>query len=138
MKTTNTTTKKALAPRLLLLSAVLVICNTSFAGPGVPKLEFKSPTLLSGTAGADGAQYKFQKVGSNLDAVVTIAKRSDPLVYLLTLDMVTSGFDKAWQPQVGYNNGNAPGAADWWMEFNVLFVKEGTMTPATITEFDLT
>jgi hypothetical protein len=138
MKTTFTTKKKALASRLLLLSAIFVISNAAVAGPGGGgKLEFKSPTLISGTAGADGAKYKFAKVGSNLDAVVTIAKRSDALVYLVNLDMVTSGFDKAWQPQVGYNNGTAPGPADWWMEFNVSFVEEGTMIPATIDEFNL-
>jgi hypothetical protein len=52
--------------------------------------------------------------------------------------MTSSGFDKAFQPQVGYNNGSAPGSADWWMDFELTLVKRATSTPVTFDNFDLT
>src|SRR5690606_27751236 len=72
-----------------------------------------------------------------IDALFRIKGRSNDLVYLVTPDMKTSGFDKALQPQIGYNGGTAPGPADWWMEFEITFVKEGTNINATVEEFNL-
>jgi hypothetical protein len=125
----------------VLVSFMSLLSPIVFAGSGgggAVKLEFKNPVLNSGTAGADGAVYKFKDVTGGVDALVKIKGRSSSLVYLVTMDMVTSGFDKAWQPQVGYNNGKTPGAADWWMDFEISFVKNGTTTPITVDEFDLT
>jgi hypothetical protein len=92
-------------------------------------LTFKNPTLASGTAGSDGAIYRFPSVGANVDALVTINGRSSSLVKLDTLDVTSTGFDKAFQPLVSYNNGNVTGPASWWMEFIVTFVQSGTSTP---------
>jgi hypothetical protein len=100
-------------------------------------LDFRNPVLESGVSGADGAQYRFSNVTTGVDAIVTITRRSDALVNILNADMNTSGFDGAFQPQVGYNNGTTPGAADWWMEFNIQFVNQGTTNPATIAEFNV-
>ena len=81
------------------------------------------------------APNRFTNVTTNVDAIVTITDRSDVLVNMLNLDMNTSGFDGAFQPQVGYNNGTTPGAADWWMQFNIRFVTSGSNTPVAISEF---
>ncbi len=83
------------------------------------------------------AQYTvFLEVYTDIDALIKIKSRSNALVYLVNIDMISSGFDKAWQPQVGYNNGTAPAAADWWMEFEINFVKKGTVQPVNVEEFD--
>jgi len=92
-------------------------------------LTFKNPTLASGTAGSDGAIYRFPNVTTNVDALVTINGRSSSLVKLDTVDVTSTGFDKAFQPLVSYNNGNVTGPASWWMEFVVTFVQSGTSNP---------
>lgn len=142
MKTKITTPIVALAARTLLFCAGLLICTVSLSqnsGPGKgSKLEFKDPILIAGTAGANGAIYKFGKVTDKVDARVTIKQRSSSLVYLKNIDLKSSGFDKAWQPQVGYNSNRTTGAAEWWMEFEISFVQEKTTTPTTVNGFDLT
>jgi Secretion system C-terminal sorting domain len=112
--------------------------GSSNSGSGGGKLTFRKPNLISGNNGANGATYKFDNIGNNLDAVVKITGRSDALVKLVNIDMSGSGFDKAWQPQVGYNNGRTSKAAEWWMEFEVSFVDRKTMNPAMVEKFDLT
>jgi hypothetical protein len=121
---------------VILFIAALVLSICSFSQT-VAYLDFRNPTLEAGTAGADGAQYRFSNVTTNVDAIVTLVRRSDALVYLLNPDMNTSGFDGAFQPQVGYNNGTTPGAADWWMEFNIQFVNNGTNNAVAISEFNV-
>jgi hypothetical protein len=109
----------------------------SFATGGGGKLRFKDAHLESGIAGKDGAVYRFSQVDNDIDALVKIKGRSNSLVKLVSIDMTSSGFDKAWQPQVGYNDGTAPGAADWWMDFEMTFVRRGTNIVESIDEFDL-
>ncbi len=120
INTTQTLTKKA-----LLLFASCLISAFSFS----QNYSFQNPVLYSGTNGADGAVYKFSNVASGVDALVTINKRSSNLVSLDTVDMTGSGYGKAFQPMVTYNGGNASGPASWWMEFNIQFVKPGTLAP---------
>jgi hypothetical protein len=91
-------------------------------------LTFTNPTLQSGTAGSDGAVYRFPNVMSNVDALVTINGRSSTLVTLDTIDVTSTGWDKAFQPVVTYNKGNVKGPISWWMEFQVTFVQSGTST----------
>ena len=91
-------------------------------------LIFRNPTLASGTAGSDGAVYRFSNVTTNVDALVTINGRSSSLVTLDTVDVTSTGFDKAFQPQVTYNKDNVTGPVSWWMEFVVTFVQSGTST----------
>jgi hypothetical protein len=121
--------------KLLLFILFILLTIFSFAGGGL--LNFKNSTLESGVAGQDGAIYRFPLATVDFDALVKINGRSDALTYLVNIDMNSSGFDKAWQPQVGYNNGSAPGAGDWWMEFDLTFVKKGTIIPVNIDEFDM-
>lgn len=124
--------------KYILLLLFIALAALSFATGGGGKLNFKNSHLVSGQAKQDGAVYRFPDVDTDFDALVKIKARSSALVYLVNLDMSNKGFDKAWQPQVGYNNNSAPGAADWWMDFEMTFVKKGTDIPVIINEFDLT
>lgn len=120
-----------------LLVAATCITLLSFAG-GTPELTWRNAALESGTAGADGAVYRFPQVDSKVDALVKIKGRSSSLVRLVTMDLTGSGWDKAWQPQVTYNNGTANAAADWYMEFEVTFVNKGTNVLTNVAAFDVT
>ncbi|HVM87705.1 MAG TPA: T9SS type A sorting domain-containing protein [Puia sp.] len=92
-------------------------------------LVFKNPVLVSGAEGCDGSVYRFSNVTTNVDALLTINGRSSSLVTLDTVDVTSTGWDKAFQPLVTYNKGNAKGPVSWWMEFQVTFVQGGTSTP---------
>lgn len=103
----------------------------------IPELVWKNATLVSGVAGQDGAVYRFAQVSNDVDALVTIKQRSSSLVSLVSIDLTNTGWDKAWQPQVSYNNGNTGGAAEWWMEFEVSFVNRNTTNATTVNQFVL-
>jgi len=102
------------------------------------ELVFSNSSLVFGTDGADNAVYRFPAVGTGVDALVKINGRSSSLVKLVSIDLTNTGFAKAFQPQVTYNNNTAPGAAEWWMEFQISFVQAGTNTPVAVSNFDLT
>src|SRR5690348_9282034 len=93
--------------KTILFLLFIGLAFLSFAKGGGGKLDFKNSKLETGQAGQDGAVYRFPQVTSDMDALVKIKARSNSLVYLANIDMSTSGFDKAWQPVVGYNNGTA-------------------------------
>ncbi len=126
----------SVAKGLMLFILFLLVTLYSFS-QSAAYLDFRNPVVESGVAGADGATYRFSNVTTNVDALVTIMGRSDALVNILNPDMNTSGFDGAFQPQVGYNNGTTPGAADWWMQFNISFVEHGTNNSIVIPEFNV-
>jgi hypothetical protein len=104
------------------------------------ELVFKNSSLEPGSpsAGSNGAVYRFPNVMSNVDALVKINGRSSPLVTLTNIDVTSSGYDKAFQPQVSYNGGTVSSAASWWMEFGITFVHKNTNVPITLTTFNAT
>jgi Secretion system C-terminal sorting domain len=121
----------------LFVVAIVMACTTtlSFA----QELVFQNPQLEIGTAGADGAVYRFSNVLPNIDALVKINCRSDDKVGLSNIDMDFTGHNKAFQPQVIYDKGSTPnGTTRWWMEFQVSFVKATTNTAVQVTSFDVT
>ena len=65
-----------------------------------------------------------------------------PVVHLPGLldniDLTNTGFNKAFQPQVSYNNGSVNFSASWWMEFEVTFLNKNTSTVATVNNFQVT
>lgn len=126
---------KTLLTSALLTASMLIQAQT---GQSVPELVFKNPIRESGAAGSDGTVYRFPNVGSNIDALVTIAGRSSALVRLTTIDLSGTGYDKAFQPQVTYNNGSAARNLNWWMDFDIRFVNKGTSTTATVNTFNVT
>jgi len=131
---------KKIAVKTVLTSALLTAAILIKAQPGqsVPELVFKNSIRESGTAGSDGAVYRFYDVGNNIDALVTIAGRSSSLVRLTTIDLSGTGYDNAFQPQISYNNGSASRNQNWWLDFDIRFVNKGTSTTATVNTFNLT
>src|SRR5215831_2213115 len=108
--------------------AVCLVSVISIPAIAQQGLIFKNPTLISGTDGQDGAVYRFPLVTTNVDALVKINGRSSSIVKLLAIDLPGMGWDKAFQPQdaCGNNNTTPQGVYDWWMEFQITFVKSNT------------
>jgi len=124
---------------LFLLFSTLIAFAAFADSPAPRKMDFKNATLISGVAGADGAVYKFSQVDNDIDALVTIKGRSDNKVTLVDIDVPGLGYDKAFQPKVMYNGGTTPvGYSNWWMEFEIKFVKKGTNTLADPFDTDVT
>lgn len=126
---------------LLLLFTLLTFFVAS-AQSG-QELIFRTSVLESGVAGQDGAIYRFPNVrtagGKNVDGLVKISGRSSSLVKLVNIDMPSQGHDKAFQPQVTYNNNTTPsGISDWWLEFEVTFVENGSTKPVVVDSFRIT
>lgn len=119
---------------------VLAILTFSFFSQAQTsnELVFQNATLYSGTNGSDNAIYRFPLVNSDVDALVRITGRSSSLVKLSTIDLTNTGFKKAFQPQIEYNNGSVISSANWWMEFEISFVNKNTSVPATINNFNMT
>jgi hypothetical protein len=128
---------KAIIAVLLLIAAFSAAANAQTTSQ---ELVFKNGALQSGTTGADNAVYRFPSVMSGIDALVKINGRSSSMVQLVTIDLTTTGFDKAFQPQVTYgsNNTSPAGNTDWWMEFQITFVQAGTNTPVSVSAFNVT
>lgn len=103
------------------------------------ELVFKNAVLESGIAGANGAIYRFPAVRTGVDALIKINGRSSALVNLVTIDLTNTGYNKAFQPQVTYNDNTSPaGTMDWWMEFQISFVEAGTSKFIIVNNFDVT
>ncbi len=126
------------AVKALVALTVCAVSVNSTNAQNNQELIFKNPALVSGTAGSDGTVYRFPSVSNTLDALVTISGRSTHHVKLDNIDVTSSGFDKAFQPQVSYNNGSVSGSKNWWMEFEITFVNANTTVPATVSSFDVT
>jgi hypothetical protein len=122
---------------LLSLSALLL--SVTCFSQTIPELIFKNPVLISGTAGQDGAKYRFPNVttGTNaLDVIVEIKGRSANDVILKSIDSTGVGWDKAFQPTLGIPNVGAN--REWWMEFKMEFVYAGTTNKKKIDTFYVT
>ncbi|MFN3851730.1 MAG: CUB domain-containing protein [Spirosomataceae bacterium] len=111
----------------------------------IPTLNFSSPTLISGTAGAVGAQYRFTNVTSGTDAIVTIQSKSHSDIDILALDEPAAtygGLDAAMQPIIDYNwingGGSFDAAGEKSVTFKIDFVNTGTLTPKNIPVVTMT
>lgn len=127
---------KTLYSKLVVMVLAFAMFQTKASAQD--ELVFKNSSLKSGTAGANGAVYLFPFVNSLQDALVTITDRSSSLVKLTNIDITNTGFDKSFQPQVNYNNGNVSGVQDWWIEFSIAFVDHNTSNPSSINSFNVT
>lgn len=134
MKTVLHNTRNFLTP---VFAAVLGLFSVNSSAQ-TTEMVFENPSLVSGSNNADGAVYKFASVSPGKDALVTINGRSSSMVSIANLDIHGQGFNKAFQPQIRYNNGNVSTATSWWIEFQVQFVNANTQTPASISEFHVT
>jgi hypothetical protein len=131
MKTFTNTTKIAMFSLLILLTGP---AQTSFAQSST-ELVFKNASLQSGTALQDGATYVFPLVSSGVDAIVTIVGRSEASVVINNIDVTNTGFNKAFQPQLGKSGSVAPNS-DWWVDFNITFYQAGNYTTAGKVQMD--
>ncbi|MER0441780.1 collagen-binding domain-containing protein, partial [Emticicia sp. W12TSBA100-4] len=105
----------------------------------VSTLNFSNPTLISGTALANNAQYRFSNVTTGTDAIVTILSRSHTDVAIVDLDIPAAtygGYDAAFQPMIDYNwingGGSFDAAGEKSITFKFDFVQSGTTTPKAI------
>ena len=92
----------------------------------------------SPASGTDGAKYRFPSIKTGVDAIVKINGRSDNKVKLSTIDLTSSGYDNAFQPEIEYNNGSANSSVTWWMEFEITFVNSGNTTPVAVNNYKVT
>jgi len=133
----------ALALVLFMISSpVLVTVSTESSAnnpnyySSSPRLDFRNPTLISGTAGAVGAVYCFSNVatsgGNNVDAWVRIQSITKNAT-LSDIDNDGSGFSKAWQPFV-----TSPGKDTSYIDWQIVFKKSGTNTDTVLSLVSVT
>ena len=124
--------------KLTIILTALLLSFTGFSQT-IPELVFKNPVLISGTAGQDGAKYRFPNVSTGaipLDVIVQIKGRSATDVVLQSIDSSGIGWEKAFQPTLGIPNVGAN--REWWMEFEMQFVDAGTNNNRKIDTFFVT
>lgn len=110
----------------VLLVSVTASCVLTQA-QSTTELVFRNSYLLSGTALQNGAKYVFPAVTTGVDAVLTIASRSDANVVIDNIDITGSGWDKAFQPQIG-KTGTVAANSNYWVEFDITFYDAGYTT----------
>lgn len=120
----------------LLLWAILFFGLLPFASFAQPSTElvFKNPVLVSGTANRTGAIYRFSSVSSGTDALLTIAAASETSQLVNNLDVTASGWDKAFQPEIG-KSGDVGRNQNWWVRFNLKFVSANTNNKKKLDKF---
>ncbi|HEX6180974.1 MAG TPA: hypothetical protein VFZ47_06980, partial [Chitinophagaceae bacterium] len=119
-----------------LLMAVALILQVP-ASAQTTGLTFTDHTLHSGTAGANGAVYRFANAAPGIDVLVEIKSRSGSNVVLKDIDLTTCGLNTSFQPQLE-RSGNVVGIDEWWMEFEFRFVKAGTQLDANLQKLAIT
>src|SRR5690348_9146065 len=96
--TINKISKNAVAVVVALVISVVGFAQGSGNGQGNggsglgngganSQFVFRNATLAAGTAGADGAVYRFPSVATGIDALVKINGRSSSLVKLVSIDL---------------------------------------------------
>lgn len=110
----------------------------------IPELIFMNPTLVSGTALKEGAVYRFANVAPGIDGNIKLKKFSRPDIVMKSVDLykdpVTGqnfGWEKALQPNFGLA-GNVATNQDWFIDFELTFLKSGTTTTEMVDKFTLT
>lgn len=123
--------------RLLLATLLLLVLFLNTKAQVIPELVFRNPALIKGTAGQNGAQYRFANAATGIDAILEIRKRSANNVVVRNIDLAGQGWDKALQPEIGIE-GTAAANQNWWVEFELSFVIAGTNNKKTVDQFDIT
>jgi len=121
---------------------IFLLCAITFLGSSTvaisQELIFKNPVLTSGVEGQNDAVYRFSNVSSTIDALLKVKKRSASNVIIENIDVTEFGWEKALQPRIGIDGGIVSGINDWWIEFELSFVKTGTSSMADVNEFNMT
>lgn len=124
--------------RLFLLLSITLLQATFTHSQSAPEMQFDSYSQVPGTGsfGSVNSVYRFTNVMSGADALLTIRDRSSSSVRITSFDMTSTGFRRAFQPQI--DNGSVSRSSNWWMEFEVTFVAAGTSTPSIQPRVDVT
>lgn len=96
--------------------------STTCQGNPITLLDFRSPTLVSGSALTAGAVYRFANVASGVDAIVRIDAITNGTLTILDRD---TGLIPAFQPELGGSNERSA-------DFTISFVTAGGSTPVSI------
>jgi hypothetical protein len=97
----------------------LLQTNSSIAQCLAPSMNFADPVLVSGTDGAENAQYKFSSVTPGVDAFITI-KEIVGGASLTSIDDNTFGYSRAWQPVV--RTSTVPGVSESYINFTLEYL----------------
>jgi len=127
-------TKKRMLQLAVLMTGIILMLfsNRTEAQKG---LEFTNYVIHSGTPGENHCVYRFLSVSKGVDALVKIKKRSASNIVLENIDVDYTGFKNSFQPRIGPAGGTISGKADWWMDFEIRFVKSGTLTSVHVNTF---
>ena len=98
-----------------------------------PELTFKSPVLVSGVAGKEGAIYRFSNIAPGIDGLIKLRKFSHPNIQMATIDNSSFGWNNAFQPEFGMNP--VPANTKWFIDFTLSFVHAGTSAKKKIDRF---
>ena len=112
----------------LLFATVIILLSLSVSSQVI---SFKNYTLESGTAGTQGAVYRFSNVCAqgNVDALVTVTELHR--VTLVHIDSMATGTDDGFQPVISSTGGKG----DHYALFNITFVTAGTVVPLEVVNF---
>ncbi len=123
--------------RFLLATLLLLVLFLNTKAQIIPEVIFKNPVLINGTAGQNGAKYRFANAAQGLDVIIEIKNRSNNNVVVRSIDLTSMGWDKAFQPELGVD-GTVAANQNWWVEFEATFVSAGTNNKKKIAGFDIT
>lgn len=117
-----------------LYSLVFALLSLVVSGSAMaqPKYDFRNATRIAGQDRKVGAQYRFPNVSTGTDALVSITAITGG-VTLNTLDATTSGFMEALQPTI-----TIPARSSGYVEFTIVFVATGTISPVVQAEVPIT
>jgi hypothetical protein len=120
--------------RILRIAIIfqLLLLVFSFTSKAAPDYDFSKGVLFFGTDKTVGAKYRFTKVKTGVDAIITITALTNG-VTLNAFDGTSSGFKEAFQPEI-----RVPANTSGYAEFNISFVLTGTLIPAIMLEVPLT
>jgi len=102
--------------KYFLLTLILLTLLSSTRAQSVPKLKFRQPILVAGTAGMVGATYQFANVTAGVDAFVRIEDINNGAI-LVNIDDSIIGYYDAWQPTVGGPNAAGSSYIKWNIDF---------------------
>ncbi|HNS12462.1 MAG TPA: T9SS type A sorting domain-containing protein [Bacteroidia bacterium] len=124
---------------LKLFFPAILFSAMGFAQQSSASLTFINPTLVSGTAGAVNAVYKFQNVTDGVDARVTLSAISNgATVSNVDIPSSTTGYNPAFQPTVTIASGSSSNPKTSYIEWQIRFKKAGTDTDTTLDNVSAT
>jgi hypothetical protein len=117
---------------LILVKSLLlaVLTSLTLVAFSQPEYTFRNPSRISGTQNQVNSKYRFSRVKTGVDAIVTITAIDK--IELTDLDG-SDGYDEAFQPVI-----TVPRKTEGYVEFKIEFVNTGTSTLRVMPEVPLT